>query len=86
MSTDNQNNQPNTPVPAPQVPQSANPAPANNDSGQALADLADTLSSVDQNAPDAQANATSISDNNGGRIELNQDKIDNRANTPVIKK
>lgn len=82
MSTDNQNNQPNTPVPA----QPVNPAPANNDSGQALADLADTLSSVDPNAPDAEANATSISDNNGGRIELNQDKIDNRADAPVIKK
>ena len=86
MSTNDQTNQPVTPVPAPQASEPDNPAPANNDDGQALANLADALSSVDPKAPDAEANATSISDNNGGRIELNQDKIDNRANTPVIKK
>ena len=86
MSTNDQTNQPVTPVPAQQAPEPVSPTPANNDDGQALANLADALNSVDPKAPDAEANATSISDNNGGRIELNQDKINNRANTPVIKK
>jgi len=79
MNTNSTQNQPV--VPAPQEPNQTG-----NDSGQALSELADALSSVDHNAPDAEANATSIDDNNGGRIELNQDKIDNKANTPVIKK
>lgn len=86
MSTNDKTNQPVMPVPAPQTSESARPVPASIDSGQALTDLADTLSSVDPNTPDAQANATSISDNNGGRIELNQDKIENRASTTITKK
>jgi hypothetical protein len=36
-----------------------------------LAELIDALQSVDTNSPTAQLNATTISDNNGGRIELN---------------
>ncbi|MFC1790097.1 hypothetical protein ACFLZP_01280 [Patescibacteria group bacterium] len=79
MSTNDNQNQPNTP--APQTPNQAE-----NDNGEALTNLADALGSVDPNAPDAQVNATSISDNNGGRIDLNQDKFDNRANPQNIKK
>ena len=38
-----------------------------------LIDLVDALQSVDSSSPEAPANATSIDDNNGGRIELNED-------------
>jgi hypothetical protein len=86
MSTNDQPNPPIPPAPTTQEPEPVSPAPANNDDEQALANLADALTSVDPKAPDAEANVSSISDNNGGRIELNQDKVDNRANTPVIKK
>jgi hypothetical protein len=79
MSTNDNQNQPNTPAPL-------TPNQAGNDNGEALTNLADALSSVDPKAPDAEANASSISDNNGGRIDLNQDKIDNRANPQDIKK
>lgn len=37
--------------------------------------LVGALNSVDLNSPEAYQNAHSITDNNGGRIELNQDKI-----------
>lgn len=47
-----------------------------NDSGQPLADLVDALQSVDTTTPEASLNATSIEDNNGGRIELNEDLSD----------
>lgn len=86
MNTNNQPNEPAPSVPTQQTPEPANPAPASNNNGQALVDLADALNSVDPKASDAQANATSISDNNGGRIELNQDKINTRAETLIIKK
>jgi hypothetical protein len=86
MSTNDQTNQPVIPVPAPQAPEPASPTSASNDTGQALVDLADALGSVNPKAPDAEVNATSIGDNNGGRIELNQDKIEHRASTPIIKK
>lgn len=79
MSTDDIQNQQNTPI-------QVNPNQDGNDSGQALSDLADTLSSVNPKAPDAEVNATSISDNNGGRIELNQEKTNTRADAPLIKK
>lgn len=42
--------------------------------------VVDALRSVNLNSPDAGKNAHSISDNNGGRIELDQDDQD------VIKK
>lgn len=48
----------------------------NNDSGQPLADLVDALQSVDTQSPEASLNATSIEDNNGDRIELNEDPSD----------
>ena len=51
-------------------------------SGQALTDLVDALQSVDTTTPEASLNATSIEDNNGDRIELNEDP----ANPNVIKK
>lgn len=79
MSINDNQNQPAEPV-------AQTPNQTGNDGGEALTNLADALSSVDPNAPDAEANATSISDNNGGRINLNQDKIDNRANPKDIKK
>ncbi len=42
-------------------------------SGQALVDLVDTMNSVDTNSPQAQANETSMDDNNGRRIEYAED-------------
>jgi hypothetical protein len=41
-------------------------------SGQGIADLVNELQKVDINAPDATLNATTISDNNGGRIDLTE--------------
>ena len=38
-----------------------------------LVDLVDALQSVDPSSPEAPSNATSIDDNNGGRIELDED-------------
>lgn len=35
--------------------------------------LVDALQSVDPSSPEAPSNATSIDDNNGGRIELDED-------------
>jgi len=55
---------------------------SNSDSSQSLADLVDALQSVDTEAPEAGLNATSIDDNNGDRIELNEDP----SNPNVIKK
>lgn len=49
---------------------------------QNLAGMVDALQDVDTQAPNAELNATSISDNNGGRIELNEDL----AGPNVIKK
>ena len=49
------------------------PTDSSGDSGQGVADLVDALQSVDTEAPDAGLNVTSIDDNNGGRIELNED-------------
>lgn len=43
---------------------------------QPLVDLVDALQSVDAQSPEASLNATSIEDNNGGRIELNEDPAD----------
>lgn len=40
-----------------------------------ITELIGTLQSVDTNSEEARLNATSISDNNGGRIELNQENI-----------
>lgn len=41
--------------------------------GKNIANLIDALQSVDPNSKDAEANKTSISDNNGGRIDLEED-------------
>lgn len=49
---------------------------SSNDSGSVLTDLVDALQSVDTQSPEASLNATSIEDNNGGRIELNEDPTD----------
>ena len=51
-------------------------------SSQPMVDLVDALQSVDTESPEASLNATSIEDNNGGRIELNEDPTD----PSVIKK
>ncbi len=40
---------------------------------QALNQLVNELQTVDTTSPEAEQNATSISDGNGGRIELNED-------------
>lgn len=47
-----------------------------------LAELIAELVIVDEGSLDAQANATTISDNNGGRIELEHES----PNTKIIKK
>lgn len=56
--------------------QSPQPTDSSNDSGPALTDLVDALQSVDTQSPEASLNATSIEDNNGDRIELNEDPSD----------
>lgn len=56
----------------------SNPSPK----GKNLADFVEALQSVDLNSSDAEANKTSISDNNGGRIDLEEDLN----NKDVIKK
>jgi len=40
---------------------------------QALSQLMNELQSIDINSPEAKLNETSISDGNGGRIDLNED-------------
>lgn len=61
--------------------------PAGDSDGQALSDLASTMTPVDTTSPTADQNAGSISGGNGDRIELNLNQ-----NTPpepvsgVIKK
>lgn len=67
MNTDDPKNnpsqsQPNTPDPA--------QATGNDPS---LVDLVDALDSVDPSSPEVSLNPTSIEDNNGGRIELDED-------------
>ena len=62
---------------------------SSSDSGQPLADLVDALQSVDTESPEASLNATSIEDNNGDRIELNEDPPNfesSRNQAPLIKK
>lgn len=69
--------------------QSPQPTNSNSDSGPALTDLVDALQSVDTTTPEASLNATSIEDNNGGRIELNEDPPNfesSRNQAPLIKK
>ena len=67
MSTDGPKNDPSQ-----SQPNASDPA---QDTGndQNLVDLVDALQSVDPSSPEAPANATSIADNNGGRIELDED-------------
>ncbi|MBI3103653.1 hypothetical protein HYZ05_01810 [Candidatus Daviesbacteria bacterium] len=72
MNTDN----PNPTPPSDNSQQQTSDSSNNNDSGQPLADLVDALQSVDTESPEAGLNATSIDDNNGGRIELNEDPSD----------
>ena len=43
---------------------------------QALSQLMEELQSIDINSPEAKLNETSISDGNGGRIDLNEDPAD----------
>ncbi len=50
--------------------------------GGNLTQVMDAMRSIDTKSPDAQANSTSITDNNGGRIELNEDL----KNPKIIKK
>ena len=63
----------NTDDPKQDSPQSVPEPTQDSDSNQNLTDLVDALQSVDPSSPEAPANATSIDDNNGGRIELNED-------------
>jgi hypothetical protein len=44
------------------------------DKDRPLADLMDELNDVDDNSADADLNESTISDNNGGRIELDGDE------------
>ncbi len=45
------------------------------DEVSSVSNLVSALNSVDLNSPEASQNVHSISDNNGGRIELNLDKV-----------
>ncbi|MCL5784549.1 MAG: hypothetical protein M1142_04325 [Patescibacteria group bacterium] len=47
----------------------------NSGSQSSFSGLMGALQSVNTNSPEAKLNKTSISDNNGGRIELNQENI-----------
>lgn len=47
----------------------------NTSSQSPFSGLMGALQSVNTNSPEAKLNRTSISDNNGGRIELNQENI-----------
>lgn len=40
-----------------------------------LADVVTELDSIDENAPEASINKETISDNNGGRIELDEGEL-----------
>lgn len=51
-----------------------------NDDDDNLTEFVGNLSSVNTNKPDAKLNETTISDNNGGRIILNED------DTQIVKK
>ena len=60
---------------------------------QPVTDLVDALQSVDTTIPEATLNATSIEDNIGDRIELNEDPADpnvtfhdSERQAPLIKK
>lgn len=44
------------------------------DKDKPLAELMDELDAVDENSAEAELNESTISDNNGGRIELEGDK------------
>jgi hypothetical protein len=50
--------------------------------GQSMTGLIEAMKRVDTTSSDAEANKTSISDNNGSRIELNEDL----SNPTIIKK
>lgn len=75
MNTDD----PNQITPSDNNQQPSTDASNNNDSNQSVADLVDALQSVDTTTPQATLNAASIEDNNGGRIELNEDPSDPNA-------
>lgn len=68
----NQSNvgQSNAPVQQPVMPQGQPQSPS-----QVLPELVNTMKSVNTNTPEAKLNETSMSDNNGGRITFNEDKI-----------
>lgn len=55
------------------APQSTSEPTQDSGNDQNLTDLVGALQSVDTNSPEASSNATSIDDNNGGRIELDED-------------
>ena len=57
--------------PKPIQRKSTKPIPKQDDS---LVELAHALDKIDENSPQAKLNANSISDNNGGRIELDDKK------------
>ena len=66
----------NTDDPNPTPPSQDNQQPpieSSNNSGQPMVDLVDALQSVDTQSPEASLNATSIEDNKGDGIELNED-------------
>lgn len=55
-------------------------------SNQSIPNIVNILQSVDTKSPEAKLNATSISDNNGGRIELNQNLANTNDFEKIIKK
>lgn len=77
MNTDDQNSVPvqssNSPTSASPV-NSTSPIPLSS-VADPLVDLVQTMQSVNTSDPKAEANVTSIDDNNGGRIELNDESV-----------
>lgn len=63
----------NTDDPKQDAPQSTLEPTQDSSNDQNLTDLVGALQSVDTDSPEASSNATSIDDNNGGRIELDED-------------
>lgn len=73
MNTDQPDNNQSQMSSSDNTPQQVSEPVSTPDSSQSLTDLVGALQSVDTSKPEATLNATSIDDNNGGRIELNQD-------------
>jgi hypothetical protein len=77
MNTDEVQAQPAEMTPAPEASQAPSDAPsAPAEASNAITGLVGELQAVDTSSPQAAQNETTISDNNGGRIELGENSTD----------